>query len=180
MKGTKTCCAAGSLTPEWSLHVSHLKCAEGWLAPEWPLHVSHPKWTFTISSATASAVTTTKAAKVIKVTTTFESVWTFILATLAHGWVPLCHLVDFLWHLLVCFLHDLDELACVTPVISRHERQWCAWTTGPTCSADTVHVLLDVVWKVKVDNVCHVFYIETSRSDISGDKNPDNSILQII
>ena len=142
-----------------------------------PSHVRDPQSTLAVSSATSSAIIT-KPAEVVKVTTT-SPIRALITATFTHRAVSLCHIIHLRRHLLIRFFHDLDELGGVTPVSTSHERERLARAAGTTRAANAMHVLLDVVRKVKVYDVGHILNVNTSRSNVSSNQNTHNSLLQI-
>mmetsp|Transcript_103587 Transcript_103587/g.278300 ORF Transcript_103587/g.278300 Transcript_103587/m.278300 type:complete len:297 (+) Transcript_103587:356-1246(+) len=65
-------------------------------------------------------------------------------------------------------------------VALRHERDGIPLLTSAPCSTDAVHVVLDIAWRVVVDDEGDTLDVQTARSDICGNENLDFTLLEAV
>jgi hypothetical protein len=79
---------------------------------------------------------------------------------------------------LVGFLQKLNEVPDNSSVATVEECSRDTSVTGTTCTTDSVHVVIDIRWKIVVDNVLNVRDIQTSCRDSGGDEDWATSISE--
>eukprot|EP00760_Papus_ankaliazontas_P029662 PhM_4_TR433/c2_g1_i1/m.20119 len=114
----------------------------------------------TVAAAEAAAATTEHPAA----TTAAAPACGLLLLLLEGGEVH--GLVEELGHLLVGLRQDVDELARHRGVLLREEGDGVALVAAATGAANTVHVLVDVVRKVVLDDAHDVGDVEAARGDV--------------
>jgi len=81
---------------------------------------------------------------------------------------------------LLRFDEQLEQIADDVRVLVVEEARGEADVADATGSPDSVDVLVDVAWKVEVDHVTHVWNVETSSGNSSGDEDGSSSFTEAL
>jgi hypothetical protein len=74
-------------------------------------------------------------------------------------------------NLLLAFLHELDQFASNLLVFVGEKGSSQTIGSSTTSTADSVNVVIKVIWQIVVDDVLHIVDVESSGCNTGGNEN---------